>query len=581
MSEIDSLNESKHKQLGTYYVRAVLLVAFVYLISLALPAMPSPVVAVLWAVFTVVSMLGILYQASIRKANKQQQFIAGGIAAWFNNGRLFRLIASFAASAVLMASLLLESPKWDIAEWALIIAAVVFYPLVEYIVYLRVCREYEEIFQKAGEIRWTSIFVGILLCVGYAACSWFTLGVTQGQANITVFDALIATPQPFANATSALLQDAGTGTWIVDGIVSFGITQLSQMPWPVCIAIRAGLCAGAFFGMANLLGVCSLQRSELRKAFIPTDAIKNRDAQASVRKRYIICVVFLSAVWADGKTEQAMQTGGGTALQSLARQLAGKSVYVIDGKYYDQAKIDSLTSSLDIDQANFHAKALSLERSVDTVYGTDASKGKLEENVDSFLDWYYNIATDNSVREGISANNVQQSLEDQFYERVAASEDEQITQEVKGYLQAASDLEAKIDDGYREAEVHGEQYENLPDWFVEAKENTDALRVKSYRQQVENALNAARNSGLTSAFAEGSSLLRYQLENKVYGQDPFEAWAKTTKKVIDGDIPSNISGRIDSVLQGKRSEYRSAVVSQIIECRTEAESLVAENIALG
>lgn len=48
-----------------------------------------------------------------------------------------------------------------------------------------------------------------------------------------------------------------------------------------------------------------------------------------------------------------------------------------------------------------------------------------------FLDWYYSIATDNSVRESISANNVQQSLEDQFYGRVAASEDEQITQEVK------------------------------------------------------------------------------------------------------------------------------------------------------
>ena len=141
MSEIDWSSESKHKLLGTYFVKAVLLVAFVYLISLALPAMPSSVVAVLWAVFTVVSMLGILYQASIRKANKQQQFIAGGIAAWFNNGRLFRLIASFVVSAVLMSSLLLESPKWDIAEWALIIAAVMFYPLVEYIVYLRVCRE--------------------------------------------------------------------------------------------------------------------------------------------------------------------------------------------------------------------------------------------------------------------------------------------------------------------------------------------------------------------------------------------------------------------------------------------------------
>lgn len=263
-------DESPTRQLGIYFAKAVLLVALVYLLSLALPAMPSPIVALSWIVFTLISMLGILYQASISKANRQQKFIAGGIAARINNGRSVRLIISFILSAWLMASLLLESPKWDTAEWALILAAIALYPLVQFIVRRRTVREYEPIFETAGTVLWASVATALLLCIGYAAYSVFGFGAEQSQVDSTIFDALVATPQPFENASSALLQEAGTGIWISDSIIHYGITQLSQAPWPVCLAIRVALCASAFFGMVNLLGVCSLSHGELRKAFIPT-----------------------------------------------------------------------------------------------------------------------------------------------------------------------------------------------------------------------------------------------------------------------------------------------------------------------
>ena len=311
-------------------MKAILLVAFVYLISLALPAMSSPAVVLFWVTFTLVSMLGILYQASIDKANKQQKFVSGGIAARINNGRFIRIIVSFALSALLMASLLLESPKWDAAEWAFIITAAVLYPFVKFIVGKLTKREYETIFKAAAEIRWTSVTIAVLLCTGYAVYSWLNLNIGLNANSTTVLEAFIATPRLFANAPSALMQEAGIGMWITDSVVNYGFTQLSQMPWPVCIAFHVGLCAGAFFGMANLLGVCSLSWGELRKAFIPTDAIKNNNAQTPTRRRYIICVAFLSAIlvigfsWADDKTAQAMQTEGGTMLQSLARQLAGE-----------------------------------------------------------------------------------------------------------------------------------------------------------------------------------------------------------------------------------------------------------------
>ena len=40
-----SKNESRSRELGAYFVKACLLVVIVYLLSLALPKMPSPVVA--------------------------------------------------------------------------------------------------------------------------------------------------------------------------------------------------------------------------------------------------------------------------------------------------------------------------------------------------------------------------------------------------------------------------------------------------------------------------------------------------------------------------------------------------------
>lgn len=568
------------RQLGMYFTKAVLLVALVYLLSLALPAMPSLVVALFWIVFTIMSMFGVLYQASIDKANRQQKFVTGGIAAQVNNGRFIRLIASFALSAWLTASLLLESPKWDIAEWALIITAVLFYPLVKIIVRKRTIREYEQVFETAGALFWTSIITSILLCAGYAVCSAFSFGIAQPQTSSTVFDALVATPQPFKNASSALLQEAGTGIWISDSIIHYSITQLSQAPWPACVATRVALCASAFFGMANLLGVCSLSHGELRKVFIPTDAIKNNNTQTPLKKRYIILTAFLSTtlaigfLWADGKTYQAMQTESGTALQSLARQLAGQSIYIIDGKYYDQAKIDDLALSLTTDQARFYDMAFTLRDSAEDVYAT------LDGNVNSFLDWYFSIAIDESVRSSIPADNVQQALENHFYTIVAADEDEQITKEVKDYLQAASDLKTKVDTGYSQAEVPSENYANLPNWFVEAKEITDAQALDSCRQQAERALDAAYDSGLTSAFAEGDSLLEHQFKNHVYGNDPFETWAEKTSKAINGDIPSNIESYFSSVFQNGKDSYCSEIKDQLEKCRGEIKKLSEGNMTL-
>lgn len=56
-----SLNGPHANRIARYGIKAVLLVVIVYLLSLALPKMSSPVVVLFWVAFTLVSMLGVLY----------------------------------------------------------------------------------------------------------------------------------------------------------------------------------------------------------------------------------------------------------------------------------------------------------------------------------------------------------------------------------------------------------------------------------------------------------------------------------------------------------------------------------------
>ncbi len=160
-------------------------------------------------------------------------------------------------SAACMASLFLESPKWDIAEWVLIFAAVVVYPVVLLLMRRYARREYEPAFQASGEFLWSCAIVGFLLCVAYGV--YCAMDPSFGQPVETVLDAFAKTPMPFENSPSALMWNAGVGSWIVDSLTSYGLMQASKVSVPICFAIRTALCAGAFFGMANLIGLCALR----------------------------------------------------------------------------------------------------------------------------------------------------------------------------------------------------------------------------------------------------------------------------------------------------------------------------------
>ena len=580
------LGDSSAKHLGAYFAKAALLVVTVYLLSFAVPKMPAPFLALFWAFFTLASTAGVMYQVVVRKTHRQFKYASGGLFARVNNGRIFSFIVSFCVSAACMASLFLESPKWDIAEWVLIFAAVVVYPVVLLLMRRYARREYEPAFQASGEFLWSCAIVGLLLCVAYGA--YCAMSPSFGQPVETVLDAFAKTPMPFENSPSALMWNAGVGSWIVDSLTSYGLMQASKVSVPVCFAIRTALCAGAFFGMANLIGLCALPVQELRKIFVSVDAIKRDDATQPIWWRYVVMAAVLPVAlvagffWGEMKVGMAMQTENGTALQEIARELAGKSVYSIDGALYDQAKIDALASSLSADEANLRTMSSQLKDSLESSYATCSGR------TDAFLDWYFSITTNSSLRASIPEGGAQQALEDRFYSLVGSNEDEQLTQSMKNYLAAAANLRSAIDDGMQAAKVDGDVSQaggdgrKLPAWLVEAKEFGDAWLLKGYREEADGVLDAARDSGISAALDDGKTLLQYQFEKNVYSDAQFSSMASSVDKLSNGggnialDVLTYAGGVFDEGMS--RDKYRKTLQAGISACEDQTKTLLTPNV---
>lgn len=74
------------------------------------------VIAVAWAILSSLSSIGLTYHVVIKKVHKQIMLIDSGLPGKVNEGRFLSLLISFVVSAVLVAGLMLEAPKWSSFE---------------------------------------------------------------------------------------------------------------------------------------------------------------------------------------------------------------------------------------------------------------------------------------------------------------------------------------------------------------------------------------------------------------------------------------------------------------------------------
>lgn len=84
-----------------------------------------------------------------------------------NEGRFAAIVGGFILSAVCMATLILEAPKWDVFEWGLVSASTALYILVYVLTEKILGEQYTPLFRAASVINWSRGLITVVLVATY------------------------------------------------------------------------------------------------------------------------------------------------------------------------------------------------------------------------------------------------------------------------------------------------------------------------------------------------------------------------------------------------------------------------------
>ncbi len=500
---------------ASYLVKAAVLVGLLYAFGRYAGMLPPAGVAAVWAVLSAVSSLGLAYRHVVRKMIKQQAYYeAGGGLARINNGRFLCLVGSFALSAVFIAGFVLEAPAWEASEWVLVAAAVPVYPLVFLLVYRLMRRQLRPVHRISGAVGWSVWIAGALLCAAYLALCLAQPAATFESA-AAAFDSVA---QPFADSPSALMREAGVLAAFSDGLAAYGASKAAEVSGAGYLAIKVALNASAFFGVANLLGLCMLGWFELKRVFLPleagpaSDAGADMGADASVVSgasatapapapvplpaadapdagpgapvepapavvpapapapaplraavaTFVALPIMLAAAFlvADAMVARAAQTQEYTAAERFVRDQMGLAVFVLDGHYYDQAAVEAL-----LEEARVASAALSEEAEATLVPLINASFDARLANVNAYLDWYYSLPADYERLVTMVTGTVEDFMRDQFTANIEAGIDDTALEDaLRDLAERAAALEEDTASRLAEFEIAG-----VPEWLLMEK----------------------------------------------------------------------------------------------------------------
>ena len=386
------------RQAKMYFLKAILLVACLMLVGLAAPYLPSVLIPIILVAFSLLSTCGALYYTVVNRLHKQYKLNAGGQLSHINRRWTWKMVGFLVLFLFSGFFFLLEAPKWDALEWVLTwLAAPVYYVVFLFAEqYLR--KEFAPKFYKANAMKWSFWIVGVLLCLVYALLSLLLPSVDYGS----LAEAFQQTAKPYAASPSALMCEVDKLTSLGDGIVAFGISQIADVSAPIAFVCRFAIYASVFFGLVNQFGFCLLGKDEIRSEFqlLPAREAEPEDDKTSdvlssntIRRPYAIAVsVVLIVAMAlymalEAEAAKAQATQEHTAIEQFVNDQMDALVFLVDGAY-EQTKEWSENRDSYAQQIEDlrHERNDALEPMIDEYYG------RCEENIDSYLEWYYGIA---------------------------------------------------------------------------------------------------------------------------------------------------------------------------------------------
>lgn len=563
---------------ASYLVKAAVLVGLLYAFGRYAGMLPPAGVAAVWAVLSAVSSLGLAYRHVVRKMIKQQAYYeAGGGLARINNGRFLCLVGSFALSAVFIAGFVLEAPAWEASEWVLVAAAVPVYPLVFLLVYRLMRRQLRPVHRISGAVGWSVWIAGALLCAAYLALCLAQPAATFESA-AAAFDSVA---QPFADSPSALMREAGVLAAFSDGLAAYGASKAAEVSGAGYLAIKVALNASAFFGVANLLGLCMLGWFELKRVFLPleagpaSDAGADMGADASVVSgasatapapssplraavaTFVALPIMLAAAFlvADAMVARAAQTQEYTAAERFVRDQMGLAVFVLDGHYYDQAAVEAL-----LEEVRVASAALSEEAEATLVPLINASFDARLANVDAYLDWYYSLPADYERLVTMVTGTVEDFMRDQFTANIEAGIDDTA---LEGALQdlagRAAALEEDTASRLAEFEIAG-----VPEWLLTGRVPLEPDFMSGALEPSARILSAGERLGLSAGtgIVTGAAAkhVAKNLATKVVEKQFFKEFVSKVAGKLGGRAVSTVVGGAVGTIGGPLGTVVGAAV---------------------
>ena len=511
-----------------YLTKALALTAMLFLISRCASSMPPLIVAIIWALLSSVASLGIAYLVVVRKTHNQVKYLKGGYRSRWNEGRFFTLLLSFVGAAALMAGLFFEMTEWGFREWALVLVAIcLFIPLTVFFDHVEK-KEWEPFFRTSVVAQRSALLLAVILFVAYLVMSLAEPAV----ASVSATEAFLNAPQSFEDSPVALLSEAGKLNALIDGMTAYGLSVASEAsPWWYYV-LRALIAASSFFGLASLLGTCSITTRELGRVFLPLESAKNPIEHATVVKKFLIeaavlpVVLIVAFMLANSQVARAQETEEYTWAEQVVRDQVGFVAAYIDGKYYDpEAVQELLTKSTESYDA---LTAETKERLIAIVNETcDAQIA----NVPGYLDWYYSLTADYERLAQFFTGTIEDGMKQQLEERINDGIDGSEFDEV------LADFESQTDVIKQEllAGLEGAEIKEVPEWLLKGEDVFEIDSLMEPPAPTQELLASGERMAASAGLGVVSGI----------------AISKVTTKVLEKPFFSKITTRLASALARK------------------------------
>lgn len=448
-----------------YICKAAIAVAVLYAIGTVAEILPSFTVAVIWALLTCATTIAVAYPYVIKRINTAGMYRPDSMVYRRINGRVFLLLVCFVLSALFTASLILDMQRWGGREWVATLAAMPLYLVIHALMAKASRTQYVETFQDRGTMLWSLWITSALLGIVYLLI--LVLAPSSGYASLG--ETFSATRQLFSDSPSALMAEIGKWEYVLQCLTAFGFDQAEKAPFIVWMAISLVSCFLTSFAIAHLLSLCSLDRAQLKRVFLPLGETEYLSAGFRMVRASLVTLGVLSVLLVGGfmlvnaKTSELTQTSGYAAFEDAVRTQTGITAYEVNGKNHAaQTVYDTMEQTLESDSDAKLARD-ELIRAVNESYDACAS------NVDSYLDWYFNPLTGVERFINLFGNSAGDRLREEYLSRVGKGlESGDLAACMNIYNDTRDSLRAQVEASLESSTLYG-----IPDWIIANKKTLD------------------------------------------------------------------------------------------------------------